>query len=44
MPTRPAVPWAASDPYLKGVPAGTTARETDYLGQAVVDSTQETGG
>ena len=30
------------DPWLKGVPAGTTIRETDYLATAVVDSTHET--
>jgi hypothetical protein len=30
--------------YLKGVRAGLTVRETDYLETAVVDSTGETGG
>ncbi len=32
----------AGDPSLKGVPAGTTIRETDYLETAVLDSTHET--
>lgn len=32
----------AGVPSLKGVPAGTTIRETDYLETAVVDSTHET--
>ena len=32
----------AGDRFLKGVPAGTTIRETDYLETAVVDSTHET--
>lgn len=30
-------------PYLKGVPAGSTLSETDYLETAIVDSTHETG-
>ncbi len=32
----------AGNPWLKGVPAGTTIRETDYLATAVVDSIHET--
>jgi hypothetical protein len=30
-------------PFLKGLPAGLTVRETAYLESAVVDSTDETG-
>ncbi len=33
---------SADRPYLKGVPAGTTLRETDYLQSGIVDSTDET--
>jgi hypothetical protein len=32
----------AGNPFLKGVPAGTTVRETAYLETGVVDSTHET--